>query len=609
MAEPVTRRILTYLRPYWALAAGSVLLVFVATGASLLAPWPLKILIDHVLAGQPLPAWLGGLVPIPESDRGAWLLVAVAGGLAVALLANTVTVLGNYVNAKLEQWMVLDFRSDLFRHAQRLSMTFIDSQRSGGLMYRINNQASTIGSVPLMVPPLARSALTLAGMFWIAYTIDRTVALASLAVVPALYFAVGYYTGRVEPRIRQVKGMEAQSLSIVYEAITMLRVIVAFGREPYEYRRFREQGESAVTARVALTVQQTAFSLMVNTATAGGTALVLWLGAHRVISGRLTVGELLVLTTYIASVYQPLEAISTTFTSIRERMVGLRSALALLDRTPEVREAPDAVRLPAAEGRIQLENVSFSYPKRTDTLRQISLSVEPGAFVALVGPTGAGKSTLLSLIPRFYDPHRGRVLVDGFDIRQLTLESLRAQVSIVLQDPLLFSGTIADNIRYGRLDATDEEIAAAAEAANAHDFIARLPLGYETVLGERGAQLSGGERQRIAIARAFLKNAPILLLDEPTSSIDVKTEAIILDALERLAAGRTTLMISHRLPTVRHADRIYVLDRGAIVQSGTHDDLIGQQGLYAELYTAQTRQRRAQPDTVLRAHDPEVRSA
>ena len=606
------RRILGYLRPYWLLAFASVALVLVAVGASLLAPWPLKILIDHVLTGQPLPSWLSQAISLPESDRSGWLLVSVLGGLVVALLANTVTVVSNYVNARLEQWMVLDFRSDLFRHAQRLSMTFYDRQRSGGLMYRINNQASTIGSLPMMVPPLARSALTLVGMFWIAYSIDRTVAVASLAVVPFLYLAVGYYTGRVEPRIRQVKGMEAQSLSIVYEAITMLRVIVAFGREPYEYRRFREQGEGAVTARVRLTVQQTAFSLMVNSATAAGTALVLWFGAHRVLEGRLTVGELIVVTTYIASVYQPLEAISTTFTSMREKMIGLRSALALLDQVPEVRQAPDATDLPRADGHVCLENVSFSYPRRKDTLKQISLSIAPGEFVALVGPTGAGKSTLLSLIPRFYDPHRGRVLIEGVDIRQVTLDSLRAQISIVLQDPLLFSGTIADNIRYGDLGATPEAIVAAAQAANAHDFISQLPSGYETVLGERGAQLSGGERQRISIARAFLKDAPILLLDEPTSSIDVKTEAVILDALDRLATGRTTLMISHRLPTVRNADRIYVLHQGMLVASGTHDELIAQPGLYAELYGTQTRQRRSTPDTVLHprpAHDAEVSPA
>ena len=599
-------RIFKYLRPYWPLAMAAVALVLVSAGASLLAPWPLKILVDHVLTGQPVPSWLSGTIPLAGNDRNGWLLVAVCGGFAIALLANSVTVLTNYVSSKLEQWMVLDFRSDLFRHSQRLSMTFYDRTRSGGLMYCINNQASTIGSLPMMVPPLARSAITLVGMFWIAYSIDRTVALASLAVVPVLYFAVGYYTGRVEPRIRQVKGMEAQSLSIVYEAIAMLRVIVAFGREPYEYRRFRDQGEDAVSARVKLTVQQTAFSLMVNTATAGGTALVLWFGAQRVLQGQLTVGELIVVTTYIASVYQPLEAISTTFTNMREKMVGLRSALALLDRVPEVRQAPDALHLPRAEGGIRIEEVSFSYPRRQDTLKQISLSIEPGRFVALVGPTGAGKSTLLSMIPRFYDPHRGRVLVDGIDIRQLTLESLRAQISIVLQDPLLFSGTIAENIRYGDLDATPEQIMAAAEAANAHEFVSRLPSGYDTVLGERGAQLSGGERQRISIARAFLKNAPVLLLDEPTSSIDVKTEAVILDALDRLATGRTTLMISHRLPTVRHADRIYVLDHGALVASGTHDELIAQPGVYAELYGTQTRQRRSAPEVALRPHSTGV---
>jgi ATP-binding cassette, subfamily B, bacterial len=308
--------------------------------------------------------------------------------------------------------------------------------------------------------------------------------------------------------------------------------------------------------------------------------------------GRLTTGELLVILSYIASIYKPLEAISTTIGHLQHDFISLRMAFRIMDKKPEIHDAPNAISIGRARGEVKFERVDFNYRGRSDTLRDISFEAKPNDIIAIAGQTGAGKSTLISLLPRFYDAKRGRVLLDGIDVRQISLRSLRDQISIVLQEPLLFSSTIADNIRYGRLDATMEEIVAAAEAANAHEFISALPQKYYTTLGERGIRMSGGERQRIAVARAFLKDAPILILDEPTSSIDSKTEAVILDALDRLMVGRTTFMIAHRLSTIRHANIILVMHLGQIVQRGTHDELVEAEGLYKQLFEMQTMQRR-----------------
>ena len=411
-------------------------------------------------------------------------------------------------------------------------------------------------------------------------------------MLPFLFYSIRYYSKHIESRLLYVRGLEGESLSIVHEALSMLRVIVAFGREPYEYRRFRDQGERAIDARVGVTVRQTLFSLAVNITTAVGTALVLGLGAYRALAGRLTVGDLLVVMAYIAAVYKPLEAIAYTIGSLQEKVIAQKMAFGLLDTEPEVKEIPHAKVLAAAHGKLAFESIEFAYEGRKDTLKDISFSIAPGQTVAIVGPTGAGKTTLVSLVPRFYDPQGGRILLDDVDTRTLTLRSLRSQISIVLQEPLLFSGTVAENIRYGRLEAGDEEVVEAAKAANAHDFILRLPQQYQTELGERGVQLSGGERQRLCIARAFLKNAPILILDEPTSSIDSKTEAVILDALDRLVVGRTSIMIAHRLSTIHRADTILVLNRGRLVQAGTHESLSQQPGLYRELLEMQNKQGR-----------------
>lgn len=588
-------RILKYLRPYWLLAGIVVVLIVVSGLTDLLAPWPLKVLVDHALGDHPAPAWLAFLVG-SATDRQSLLVVAVVSGLAVALLHNGLAVLNNYVQTRLEQRVVLDFRSDLFQHAQRLSLAFHDQKRSGMLIYAINGQGDAVAGMIMVVPALAQSLITLIGMFWILLLIDWTLALLAMAVVPFMFYSVRYYANHIQDRLMRVKEMEGESLSIVHESISMLRVIVAFGREPYEYNRFRQQGLRAVNARVDVTVRQTLFSLVVNMTTALGTAAVLGLGAFRALEDRLTLGELLVIMAYIAAVYKPMEAITYTLGTIQDKIVSQRLAFNLLDTQPEVKELPHATVLAKCRGQLSFQGVNFSYQGRVDTLKNISFDVEPGQRVAIVGPTGAGKTTLISLLPRFYDPSAGQILLDGIEIQNLTLKSLREQISLVQQEPLLFSGTIAENIRYGRLNASEAEIVEAARAANAHEFITRLPKQYETELGERGAKLSGGERQRICVARAFLKDAPILILDEPTSAIDSRTEAVILEALDRLMVGRTSLMIAHRLSTVHHADQMLVLDQGQLVQHGTHEELLTQAGLYRQLHEMQTRHnKRARP--------------
>jgi ATP-binding cassette, subfamily B, bacterial len=593
-------RVLPYLRPHKRLASASMAMVAAAATASLLQPWPLALLVDTVLGNKPVPSVLGFLEGV---DEEVLLVGAVVAGLLVTALQSGLAVVDEYVNTKLDQSMVLDLRTDLFEHAQGLSLAYHDRKRTGELMYQINNQAAAVGHVTVAIPPLVQSVLTLLGMFFIVYTIEPLLALLSVTVVPFIYASAGYYARCIEPEVRRVRGLEGESLTIVHEAMAMLRVIVAFGRERHEHSRFRAQAENAVNARVTLTVRQTMFSLVVTLITATGTALVLGFGGFSVLRGDMTAGELLVVMGYIAAIYKPLEQISNTVSVLQERFITLQGALALLDTEREIKERADAFRLDDAAGSIRFKDVSFAYTGRRGTLRSVSFEAPAGTRVAIVGPTGAGKSTLLNLIPRFYDPHEGRVLLDGFDLRDLRLQSLRAQVSIVLQEPLLFAGSIRDNIRYGRMEAADAEVEQAAMAANAHDFISRLPHGYDTLLGERGAHLSGGERQRISVARAFLRDAPVLILDEPTSSIDSKTEAVILNALERLAAGRTTFMVAHRLSTVLGADLILVVNHGEVVEQGTHEELLGSGGLYAQLWEAQQGARRARAAAALSAED------
>jgi ATP-binding cassette subfamily B protein/subfamily B ATP-binding cassette protein MsbA len=584
-------RIRPYLRPYRKRLYIVVGLTVAAAFFGLAEPWPLAVILNNVLH-ETEPTGIVRDIFGPDPTVWVVLVTMVSARFLLIVLGNGVTVLNHYLGAKTEQNMVLDLRGDLFAHAQRLSFTFHDRRQTGALMSQINLQASAVGTIVMVIPPIAEALLTLIGMLVISLLIDWQIALIALIILPFLFFSFNLYGRRIVPRLQRVQKLEWDSLSIVNEAMTMLRVIVSFGREDHEYRRFREQGQTAVDERVKLTVSQSLYTLGVQTASALGISIVMGLGAWHVIQGRISIGELIVLITYITSVYQPLEQISTTVGTIHEQLVQFHSSLGLLDTKPIVTEKRDAVGIERARGRVTARQVSFAYPGRRRTLEDISFDALPGERVAIVGRTGAGKSTLASLLVRFYDPAHGRIEIDGIDLRDLKLQSLREQVGLVLQEPLLFSGTIRDNIGYGKLGASEEEIFAAARAANADDFIRNLPDGYDTELGERGAQLSGGERQRLCVARAFLKDAPILILDEPTSSIDSKTEAVVLDSLDSLMEGRTSFVIAHRLSTVRHADQILVVDNGRIVERGTHDELVAAGGAFRQLHDAQTRERR-----------------
>jgi len=584
-------RVRPYLRPYRKTLIGILVLTLLGAVFGLAEPWPLAVILNQVLHSEN-PTGIVRFFFGEDPAVGVVLVAMVLLRFLIIVFGNGFTVWNHFLGARMEQNMVLDLRSDLFAHVQKLSLTFHDRKQSGALMSQINLQAAAVGNIVMVIPPILEAVLTLIGMFAISLLLDWEVALLALIVIPFLFWSFNAYGARIVPRLQRVQALEWQSLSIINEAMNMLRVIVSFGREDYEHKRFRDQGQTAVDERVKLTVSQSLYTLGVQTATAGGASLVMGVGAWHVIQGKISLGELIVLITYMGSVYEPLEQISTTVGMIHEQLVAFTSSVRLLDTDPEVLEREHPVVLEQSQGRVTARGVSFAYPGRKHTLEDIGFEARPGEHVAIVGHTGAGKSTLMSLLVRFYDPSGGRIEIDGVDLRDLKLHSLRDQISVVLQEPLLFSGTIADNIRYGKLGATQEEIEDAARAANAHDFIAKLPEGYETELGEGGAQISGGERQRICVARAFLKDAPILILDEPTSSIDSRTEGVILDALDELMEGRTSFIVAHRLSTVRHADQILVLSEGRIVERGTHEELLETGTVYQQLHAAQTRERR-----------------
>jgi len=586
VTEPysLVRWSLSFLRPYRARMAfvACLLLLEVALGA--LEPWVLKVVIDYVLVGQPVPPSLAQWLQIDRFGSPLGLLVSLVGaGVVLQLTHQVVSAYSTQLQVDAGQRMVYNLRYRLFQHLQALGLHHHVRTSTGDSVYRVDVDAYAIENLLIGGFPLVTSVATLVVMFAILLKLDLTVALLSLAVVPFLYLSIRYYISTLMTREEQVKELESKLVGRLHETFTAIRLVKSFAREAFETARYAVAGDRTMLARIDLTWRQSVFSIVISSITIIGTAVVLLVGGLRVLQQQMTIGDLTVVIAYLGAVYGPLSAIAYTTGQLQGALAGAKRVRAMLAEIPEAVDRPDAADSSAIRGQIHFKNVDFSYPDGTAVLHDITFQASPGEMVALVGLTGAGKTTLVSLIPRFYDVTAGGVFVDGLDVRQYELRSLRERIAIVLQEPVLFSGTIADNLRYGRLDATREDIEGAARAAHAHEFISRLPKGYDTEIAEAGGSLSGGERQRLSVARAILKNAPILILDEPTSSLDAISEEIVFAALRRLRAGRTTIVIAHRLSTVRDADRILVLDNGRISAIGRHDDLLKTSLLYRRM--------------------------
>jgi ATP-binding cassette subfamily B protein/subfamily B ATP-binding cassette protein MsbA len=575
---------LSFLRPYRTRVLAISILSVAEIGLTALAPWPLKIVVDSVLGDHPLPERFAGVMASTGANRVALLVVVVVAGLLLQTANEVLRMFQTQLQVDTGQRIVYGLRARLLAHLQDLPLRHHILTRTADSVYRLDADAHCVDDLVIGgVFPLAAAVLNLGVMFVILVYLDPALGLLSLAVVPFLYLCLRYYSRTMTDRAERVKALESTLIDRAFEILSSVAAVKSFARERHELTRYSQSGDEAMRARLSLTWQESLFSVAITAVTLAGTTLVLIVGGLHVLDGRLTVGALLVVVAYLAAVYNPISAIAHTTGSLQQAIVSARRVGDIFALTPETLDAPDALDASAVTGHVRFESVSFSYGDDRRVLDEVSFEARPGEMIALVGVTGAGKTTIASLIPRFFEPTHGRVLVDEVDAARYSLRSLRERIALVPQQPILFSGTIADNIRYGRLQASDEEVEAAARAAHIHDFITTLPNGYQTPVAEAGATLSGGERQRLGIARALVKNAPMLILDEPTSSLDALSEAGVFDALRRLRRGRTTIVIAHRLSTIRNATRILVLQEGQLMAQGTHDELLASNVLYRRM--------------------------
>ena len=596
----IYRRVLAYYRPFLPQTVLGCVLMLGAIGLNLLKPWPFKFIVDEIIPAasgefQQFDFWNARIVHSDGTESPIFPILSLQGATAVfcaalvilQLLWGVLNWLSNYVFVKAGLQALLKLRTDLYSYLQSLSLKYHDARRSSDSSFRVAYDSQSIQTIYNKgFTGIFNSLITLIGTFAVMITLDWQLTLLSLAVIPFLVGAIYLFAHRIRRESTFIQEQESAVLAQAQEGLSSIRMVHAFGREDFEVRQFQQRAQQSLHANLRLTLTNVRSALVISTLMVVGTAAMYYMGTMHVLAGTLTLGSLLVFSAYLLMLYQPLESLTYTAWAMEGATAGAKRCFEVLDREDDVKDSPGAVEISSTQGAIAFKNVSFSYSEHRHALHDINLRIAPNQTVALVGGTGAGKSTLLSLIPRFYDPTSGDVSLDGRDVRAITKKSLRANIGIVLQDTLLFSTTVRENIAYGRPDASEAEIVDAAGRARAHEFIEQLPDGYETPVGERGGQLSVGQRQRIGIARAFLKDAPILLLDEPTSALDPSTEAAIMATMEELMHARTTIIATHRLATIHRVDLIAVLENGRLGETGTGAELLERGGVYAKLYRA-----------------------
>jgi ATP-binding cassette subfamily B protein len=560
------RRLLLEAQPFWPHIIAILLIDLLATPLALLAPLPLKIAVDSVLGSKPLPDFLSNVIPESWVSAHSLLLFVAILLVVTALLSQVQGLFSGLLRAFTGGKLVMAFRNQLFRHAQRLSFAYHDMKGISDTMYRVQYDTAAIQLVIIDgLIPMVAAVVTLVSMIYVTAQINMQLAMVALIVAPFIVGINKFYRRPLRTRWREQKKMDHAAMSVVGEVFAALRVVKAFNQEEREQNRYANRANESLIAKLKVTVLQGSFDIVAALLTSICTALVLYIGVDAIRSGAMTVGDLLIVMTYIGLLYEPLRMIGRRVASMQSALASAERAFDLIDECPDVPEKAAALTLERAGGAIEFKDVSFAYSKSTPILHDINLQIPAGTRVGIVGKTGGGKTTLMSLLMRFYDPTKGEVFLDGIDLTDYNLKDLRNQYAMVLQDTILFSTTIHENIAYARHDASEQQIIDAAKAAHAHEFISQLPDGYETVVGERGMRLSGGERQRVALARAFLKDAPILLFDEPTSAVDTRTEAAIMEVMNKLMVGRTTFMIAHRLSTLDRCDVILHLENGRLV--------------------------------------------
>jgi len=573
----IYRRVFRYYRPFLPQTTAGLLLSLIGIGLNLLKPWPFKIIVDDFLRPN----------PTPRGDWHTWIPLLCLALVVIQFLWGLVNWITNYIFVKIGLQALLKLRTDLYAYLQSLSLKYHDVRRSSDSSFRVAYDSQSIQTIYNKgFTGIFGSVVTLIGTFAIMVRLDWQLTLLSLGIVPLIIVAIYFFAHRIRRESTFIQEQESAVLAQAQEGLSSIRMVHAFGREQFEVMQFHQQARQSLQANLRLTLTNVNSALVISTLMVFGTAAMYYVGTLHVLAGTLTLGTLLVFSAYLLMLYQPLESITYTAWAMEGATAGAKRCFEVLDREDDVVDSPNAVAIESAKGAIGFHNVSFGYAQDRQVLHAVDLRIEPNQMIAIVGGTGAGKSTLLSLVPRFYDPTSGSVTLDGRDVREVKKKSLRAQIGIVLQDTLLFSTTIRENIAYGRPEATDDEIIDAAKRAQADEFIQQLPNGYGSTVGERGGQLSVGQRQRIGIARAFLKNAPVLLLDEPTSALDPATEAAIMETIKELMRGRTTLIATHRLATIHDVDRIVVIERGRIVEQGRGTELLALGGVYAKLFAS-----------------------